>query len=238
MLKAWGFTEAPRIRTSAPPGFVEPMPDALLKGSMTVVKGPRKGKTYYYCLGDATLYFFLGRFYEKPVGGYLLSQFVSCTEFAGGRNSILLVHVTGKPLVLKPSQTEQSEIWLEFLARQIERTKSGEGMLERTIAEVFKMQTVSIHMSDPDGWYAFNEYLKKEYCSESTEFWKSLQTLRLLTETKDIHTQIETILESFILDSSPNQLNISGPLLDNLKKVHGNPKKYNPKLFDEAEVKI
>eukprot|EP01126_Amoeba_proteus_P029777 TRINITY_DN2941_c0_g1_i11.p1 TRINITY_DN2941_c0_g1~~TRINITY_DN2941_c0_g1_i11.p1 ORF type:complete len:162 (-),score=30.14 TRINITY_DN2941_c0_g1_i11:268-753(-) len=112
------------------------------------------------------------------------------------------------------------------------------------------MQTVASHLNDPDGWTAFNEFLKKEFCSEGTEFWKSVsmnswffsyfqvQTLRLLTGPKDIQTQIETIYETFILDSAPTQLNISGSVFDQLIAIYGNPKKYSIKIFDEAEKEV
>eukprot|EP01126_Amoeba_proteus_P029781 TRINITY_DN2941_c0_g1_i7.p1 TRINITY_DN2941_c0_g1~~TRINITY_DN2941_c0_g1_i7.p1 ORF type:complete len:238 (-),score=35.06 TRINITY_DN2941_c0_g1_i7:487-1200(-) len=236
-MKSWGFNEAPKIRSTPPDGFVEPMPNALKKGFMTVVKGPRKGKRYYYCLGDTTLYFFIGKFYEKPVGGYLLSQFQSCSAFPMSKNSVLLVHRSGRQLVLRTNIPESTGDWIELLSRQIIRSSSGEiQVLKETIDEVFKMQTVASHLNDPDGWTAFNEFLKKEFCSEGTEFWKSVQTLRLLTGPKDIQTQIETIYETFILDSAPTQLNISGSVFDQLIAIYGNPKKYSIKIFDEAEV--
>eukprot|EP01126_Amoeba_proteus_P029783 TRINITY_DN2941_c0_g2_i1.p1 TRINITY_DN2941_c0_g2~~TRINITY_DN2941_c0_g2_i1.p1 ORF type:complete len:175 (-),score=23.79 TRINITY_DN2941_c0_g2_i1:679-1203(-) len=174
-MKSWGFNEAPRIRSTPPDGFVEPMPNALKKGFMMVVKGPRKGKRYYYCLGDNTLYFFLGKFYEKPVGGYILSQFKSCSVFPMSKNSMLLVHRSGRNLVLRTNTAEITNDWIELLSRQILRSSSGEiQVLKETIDEVFKMQTVASHLNDPDGWTAFNEFLKKEFCSEGTEFWKSV----------------------------------------------------------------
>ena len=85
------------------------------------------------------------------------------------------------------------------------------------IAKTIKFEDI---LSDADGVDSFTAHLIREFSIENIVFWKECQNYRALepTNTSVLQNKAEKIVEGYILDTSPNQVNLCSGTFKELRK--------------------